>query len=49
MMSIPVHRFLAPKFWDPVQYQAWQDAIWNNLPEGKVDVGDVEQVTPAKE
>lgn len=49
MMSIPVHRFLAPKFWDPVQYQAWQDAIWNNLPEGKVDVGDVEQVAPAKE
>ena len=49
MMSIPVHRFMARKFWGPVQYQAWQDAIWNNLPEGKVDVGDVEQVTSAKE
>lgn len=49
MIRIPAHRFLAPKYWDPVQYQAWQDAIWNNPPEGKVDVGDVEQVPPAKE
>lgn len=49
MASIPVHRFLAPKFWDPVQYQAWQDQIWIAPPEGEVDVGDVEQVTPAKE
>lgn len=49
MMSIPGHRFYAPKYWDPVQYQAWQDEIWATPPEGKVDVGDVEQVAPAKE
>ncbi|KAF1715574.1 hypothetical protein CSC74_13475 [Pseudoxanthomonas yeongjuensis] len=49
MASIPVHRFLAPKFWDPVQYQVWQDQIWSAPPRGEVDVGDVEQVAPAKE
>lgn len=49
MMSIPGHRFYAPKYWDPVQYQAWQDEIWNAPPKGEVDVGDVEQVAPAKE
>jgi hypothetical protein len=49
MMSIPVHRFLAPKFWDPVQYQAWQDQIWTAPPKGEVDVGDVEQVAPSKQ
>ena len=49
MTSIPVHRFLAPKFWDPVQYQAWQDEIWIAPPKGEVDVGDVEQVPPVKE
>lgn len=49
MVSIPVHRFLAPKFWDPVKYQTWQDEIWTAPPKGEVDVGDVEQVTPAKE
>ena len=49
MASIPIHRFLAPKFWDPVQYQAWQDQIWIAPPKGEVDVGDVEQVAPAKE
>ncbi|MGH8060907.1 MAG: sel1 repeat family protein [Pseudoxanthomonas sp.] len=49
MMSIPGHRFYAPKYWDPVQYQAWQDEIWAAPPKGQVDVGDVEQVAPAKE
>lgn len=49
MVSIPGHRFYAPKYWDPVQYQAWQDEIWAAPPKGEVDVGDVEQVAPAKE
>ncbi len=43
-MSIPAHRFYASKFWDPVQYQAWQDSLWMAAKEGEVDVGDVEQV-----
>ena len=41
--------FYDPKFWDPVKYQEWQDAIWTNPPEGKVDVGDVQPVSPRPE
>lgn len=46
MVSIPSHRFYDSKFWDPKEYQAWQDAVWKDLPQGKVDVGDVQQVVP---
>ncbi len=49
MVSIPSHRFYDSKFWDAKEYQAWQDAVWKDLPQGEVDVGDVEQVAPAKE
>lgn len=48
MVSIPSHRFYDSKFWDPVEYQAWQDAIWKELPKGRVDVGDLEQVAPTR-
>ena len=41
--------FYDPKFWDPVKYQQWQDALWTNPPAGKVDVGDVQQVPPRSE
>ena len=44
MVSIPGSRFYDAKFWDPVQYQAWQDAQWKDLPQGQVDVGELEQV-----
>ncbi len=44
MTSIPAHRFYASKFWDPVQYQAWQDSLWPPSKEGQVDVGNVQQV-----
>lgn len=44
MVSIPAHRFYASKFWDPVQYQAWQDSLWLPSKEGQVDVGKVQQV-----
>jgi uncharacterized protein len=40
--------FHSPAFWDPAQYQAWQDAQWKDLPKGKVDVGDVETVAPTE-
>jgi hypothetical protein len=43
-ISIVGHRFYDPKFWDPAQYQAWQDAMWMDPPKGQVDVGDVQQV-----
>lgn len=48
MVTIPSHRFYDSKFWDPVEYQAWQDAIWKELPKGQVDVGDLEQVAPTR-
>lgn len=46
-VSIPSHRFYDSQFWDPTEYQAWQDAIWKELPKGQVDVGDLEQVAPS--
>lgn len=36
--------FYAGKFWDPVRYQAWIDARWTPLPDGRVDVRDLEVV-----
>lgn len=48
MVSIPSHRFYDSKFWDPKEYQAWQDALWKELPKGEVDVGDLEQVAPTR-
>ena len=47
MVSIPGSRFYDPKFWDPVQYQAWQDSVWIGA-RGKVEVGDLQQVPPGK-
>lgn len=44
MTRIPAHRFYAGQHWDPVQYQAWHDAQWMPSREGRVDVGNVEQV-----
>jgi hypothetical protein len=41
---VPGHIFHAQKYWDPVQYQAWQDSLWMPPREGEVSVGDVEQV-----
>lgn len=46
MMRIPAHQFYDSQFWDPKEYQAWQDAVWKDMPQGKVDVGDVQQVAP---
>lgn len=46
MVSIPSHRFYDSKFWDPREYQAWQDEMWKELPKGRVDVGDPKQVAP---
>ncbi|KAF1710222.1 hypothetical protein CSC73_05990 [Pseudoxanthomonas sacheonensis] len=44
MVRIDGRKFYSPMFWDPVEYQAWQDAQWKNPPQGEVDVGDVEPV-----
>lgn len=32
------------RYWDPVQYRAWHDAIWTKPRIGRVEVGEVEQV-----
>ena len=31
--------YYAPKYWDPAQYHLWQDATWEKVPVGTVDVG----------
>ena len=41
--AIRGHNFYATEFWDPEEYQAWVDDGWMGSPEGKVDVGEVEQ------
>lgn len=40
-------KFYNPKYWDPQQYRAWNDAIWKDLRIGQVNVGDAEQVAPS--
>jgi hypothetical protein len=38
-------QYYHPKFWDPKQYRALQDSIWKEVRIGRVDVGEVEQVS----
>ena len=38
-------KFYDPKYWDPVQYRAWQDSIWTEPKIGTVNVGSVEAVS----
>ena len=40
-MQIDGATFYHPRYWDPVQYQAWQDTIWMNPRLGTVSVGAV--------
>ena len=37
--TIKGSEYYAPKYWDPVQYHSWQDATWEKVPVGTVDVG----------
>lgn len=37
-------KFYDPRYWDPVQYQAWHDSIWMKPRVATVEVGDVSQV-----
>ena len=41
---INASRFYDPQYWDPAQYRAWQDDFWQNLREGRVNVGEPEKV-----
>lgn len=38
-------QYYHPKYWDPKQYRALQDSIWKKARIGRVDVGEVEQVS----
>jgi len=33
--------YFAPKYWKPEQYWHWQDRVWTQQPEGKVEVGPI--------
>lgn len=48
MEQIDGSKFYDPKYWDPVQYRALQDAIWMKPRVGTVHVGDTEKVTGAQ-
>lgn len=37
-------KFYDERYWDPVQYQQWHDAIWMKPRVATVDVGDVEHI-----
>lgn len=43
--TIDGSEYYNPKYWEPEQYRAWQDSIWQELRTGRVDVGTVEQVS----
>jgi hypothetical protein len=40
-------QYYHPKYWEPKEYRAWQDSIWQELRIGKVSVGDVQQLSDA--
>ena len=42
--SMDASQFYNSKFWDPKEYRAWHDNFWENVREGKVDVGDPEKL-----
>ena len=42
-------KFYDPRYWQPEKYWAWQDAVWEDLRQGQVNVGDPEKVEPSAE
>lgn len=42
--TIDSTKFYDDRYWDPKQYQQWQDAIWAKPRVGRVEVGEMEQV-----
>lgn len=46
VQTIDGSRFYDQKYWVPEHYHAWQDAVWTQLPDGRVDIGDVEPLRP---
>lgn len=44
MQQIDGSKFYDEQFWDPQQYQAWQDAVWKRFRVGRVTVGELVSV-----
>lgn len=42
--SMDASQFYNSKFWDPKQYRAWHDQFWENVRDGRVDVGEPEKL-----
>ena len=49
-MTIPATSFYDSKYWDPKEYYAWRDRLWElemrELQSGQVEVGDVQTIDP---
>ena len=45
-VAIDGSKFYDKRFWDPVEYRAWHDAIWLKPRIGRVSVGDMVQLPP---
>ncbi|HYQ23576.1 hypothetical protein [Stenotrophomonas sp.] len=43
-MVIDGSKFYDDRYWDPVQYQAWQDSVWAKPKVARVDVGEATQI-----
>lgn len=48
-IRLPGKDFFASRFWDPREYHAWVDATWSGLPQGRVEVGDMQADEDADE
>ena len=49
MEQIDGSKFYDPKYWDPVQYRALQDAIWLKPRIGTVHLGDTEKILDSQQ
>lgn len=41
--SIDGNLFFDDRYWDPKQYQAWHDEVWQRPLKGRVEIGDVQK------
>ncbi|MDN5780427.1 MAG: sel1 repeat family protein [Luteimonas sp.] len=48
-ITMSPEEYYAPKFWNPQEYFTAQDAEWGSPKHGQVNVGELENVAPAKQ
>lgn len=46
--TIDGNLFFDDRYWDPAQYQAWHDEVWNRPLQGTVEVGEVSSEPAAR-